>query len=265
VKLGVDYDYFLCFPKKTGIEQVEAYTERLLEFKNDLESAFGVRISEKDLREAIDLYNETRRLQRKLYDLRKTPNPPLSGADTLAVMMAGSTMQRREYNKLLAELLEDVKEQENYCEYPLRVFVYGGEIDSIPFLELIESQGALIVGDSLGYGYRAVAEDVKNTGNALYDLAYNLIIDRPEPRLFGTADERQSLVETQMKEFNASAVIVPCIQNCDYWGFEKFNFGAYAKQHDIPTLDLSIEYDFENSGQIKTRVQAFVETCSEGR
>lgn len=264
--LGLSYGHFLCFPKKAGAEQAERFEGELVQFAESLEAAFGAEITEEKLRAAIGLHNETRRLQRALYELRKLPNPPLSGAEMLSVMMAGTAMPHEEYNALLTQLLADCTDAEGHTGYPLRVFLYGGEIDSVPLLELIESQGALVVGDSLGYGYRSAFADVGDTGDALADLARYMVADRPgEPRVFGTAQSRQDFVRGQMAAFGADAVILPHLPNCDYWGWEKFNFGLYAKANGIPLLDLSVEYVFADSGQMKTRVQAFVETLAEGR
>lgn len=263
--IGVPYAHFMRYPKKTGTEQVANFRAELAGFIASLEAAFGVTITEGKLRSAIVLHNETRRLQRALYELRKLPNPPLTGAEMLSVMLAGTAMPHEQYNALLTQLLADCAGAEGHTGYPLRVFLYGGEIDSAPFVELVESQGALVVGDSLGYGYRSAYADVRDSGDALYDLAQYMVVDRPgEPRVFGTAQSRQDFVAEQMTAFDASAVILPHLPNCDFWGFEKFNFGAYAKAAGIPVLPLSIEYIFSDAGQMKTRVQAFVETLSEG-
>lgn len=262
-KVETGYSYFLCFPKKTGAEQAQVYRERLEGFKASLEEAFGVELTDEKIRAAIDLHNETRRLQRALYDLRKRPDPPISGADALAVMLAGTCMPKTEYNELLARLLKDCAGAEGIAGSPLRVIVYGGELDSIPLMEMIESQGALIVGDSLGLGYRSCADDVKDTGDPLYDLAAYMVLDHGDPRLFGTAESRAEFVFEQLEACGAAAVIMPTIPMCDLWGYERSIFGSTAKRNGVPVLDLSVEYAVEESGQIKTRVQAFVETLSE--
>lgn len=263
--LGIDYGYFMRFPKKAGAEQVENYLSQLVKFRESIEAAFGVEITDAKLRAAITLHNETRRLQRELYELRRLPNPPITGAEVLSVMMAATSMPRDKYNAVLGELIEDCKRSEGHTDYKLRAFVYGGEFDSVSFLEMVEGQGVLVVGDSLGFGYRAAFSDIGDTGDPLYDIAYNLVMERPaEPRIFGTADSRQDFVRDQMEEFGASAVILPHLPMCDFWGFEKHNFDAYAKANNIPVLSLSVEYLFGDTGQMKTRVQAFVETFSEG-
>jgi benzoyl-CoA reductase/2-hydroxyglutaryl-CoA dehydratase subunit BcrC/BadD/HgdB len=82
--------------------------------------------------------------------------------------------------------------------------------------------------------------------------------------VFGTAEARQAYVEQVMRDAGASGVILTHLPMCDFWGFEKHNFDAYAGEHDIPVLSLNVDYIVANTGQMATRVQAFVETLSDG-
>ena len=86
-------------------------------FKERLEKHFAVKISDERLREAIRLHNQTRRLQRRLYDLRKRKNPPITGAETMAVMVAGTAMANVQYNELLKQLLDDISDLEGNVDY----------------------------------------------------------------------------------------------------------------------------------------------------
>ena len=75
----------LSLPKKTGPKQVAWYQEELGHLRTALESHFRVDISDERLWESIILHNETRRLQRQLYDLRKGEQPPITGAATARI------------------------------------------------------------------------------------------------------------------------------------------------------------------------------------
>lgn len=56
--------------------------------KASLEEFLGEEITEEALQRAIRVYNETRALLRKLYELRKADAPPITGAETLDVILA---------------------------------------------------------------------------------------------------------------------------------------------------------------------------------
>jgi hypothetical protein len=44
----------------------------------------------------------------RIYELRKRKSPSITGAETLAVMVAGSAMSREHYNQLLKKLLDEL-------------------------------------------------------------------------------------------------------------------------------------------------------------
>lgn len=257
--IDVPFAKLINFPKKKGEAQADFYAFGLRDLLSAIETHFQTQVSEDDLRASINKYNKARALQRELYEMRKSEKPPLSGTDMLAVMLAQSAMPIDDYVELLKQLIVDCKSAPGIGEYSMRAFVYGGEIDSLPLMEAIESTGALVVGDYLGIGYRSCLHDVPDTGDALRDLATHAIMLRPEPRLWGTMNERQQLVERLAKECGADGVILPAITFCDHWTWEQYNFELYAKEAGIPLLNLDMEYLLNATGQMKTRVQAFAE------
>lgn len=264
-EIKTPYMHFLIFPKKRGKEQVERYHRELEFFKKSLEESFGVKITDVKLSEAIKLHNETRKLQRRIYELRRQESPKITGADLHAVMVVAESMPRKIYNDLLKELIADLEAFEGYKNYGARLVVVGGEIDEPKFLEAIESQGCIVVDDSLGYGYRAIAVDVREDRDPLTALAQYQVVERPAcPRICGTTFERDELIKNITERSNASGVISVRLPFCDEWSFEQVNLMKYLKPLGIPHMPLDVEYILEGTGQLKTRVQAFVEAISEG-
>lgn len=260
-KIKTPYMHFLVFPKKSGNEQVEVYRKELASLRTSLEEYFDVRITDERLWAAIKLHNETRRLQRKLYDLRKSDTPPITGAETLATMVAGTAMPREQYNSLLAQVLKDCAHTEGHSNHTSRIMLVGGEIDNPRLIEAIESQGGLVVADSLGYGSRSIRNDVNTEGDPLTALAHYQLVDRPpDPRVYGTSFARNDYVKKIAQDFNVDGVISVRLPQCDHWGLEQVNLSKYLRQNRIPHLALETEYILGSVGQLKTRVQAFLES-----
>jgi benzoyl-CoA reductase/2-hydroxyglutaryl-CoA dehydratase subunit BcrC/BadD/HgdB len=258
--------HFLSFPKKSGPEQAEAYAKEIAGFRKSLGEHFHVEITDERLREAIGLHNETRRLQRELYALRKNVAPPITGTETLAVMIAGSAMPRERYNALLGRLIEDCRRAEGQTGHKARVMVVGGEIDDPRFIAAIENQGSLVVADSLGYGSRSCMRDVDTAGDPVTALARYQVMERPaDPRIFGTTFARNDYVMTMAREFRVDGVVSVRLPQCDHWGFEQVNLAKHLKKNHLPHLSLEIEYILGGVGQMKTRVQAFLERIAEAR
>jgi benzoyl-CoA reductase/2-hydroxyglutaryl-CoA dehydratase subunit BcrC/BadD/HgdB len=256
----------LSLPRKAGEEQVAWFREELEVLKGAMEEHFGEAITSERLREAIRLHNETRRLLRKLYDIRKTQTPPVSGAEVLAVSVAVTALPKAEANRLLTGLLKDLEGKEGAGGHRARLMVMGGELDDPAYLEVIEDLGALVVTDSLCFGARMCWKDVdEGDPDPLAALAQFYVAERPScPRVFGRYEQRASLVREMIREFAVDGVVLERLSFCDLWGFEKFTIENDFREWGIPLLSLDREYLLSGVGQLRTRVQAFLETIGEG-
>jgi len=165
-KVDTPLPIMLSLPKMTTDTQVEWYKDELTNLKEALEKNLGITITDDKLREAIKTHNETRHLLRQLYDLRKKDNPPITGAETLAVVVASTCMPRAEFNQMLKELLEDLKGAEGIKDYKVRLMLVGSILDDPNYVKVIEDMGGLVVTDSLCFGTRIFWTDVLHPGQA---------------------------------------------------------------------------------------------------
>lgn len=275
------YSHLICFPKRRGDELEAAHLAgEYRKFAESLEEAFGVKITDESLKAAIEACNEKRALLMRLHALRGAAVPPISGSQMLAVGIAATCSPLDKLIPLLKELVEAceaavaesaAEPAEDGCpacakERTARVVLYGGELDSLPFVEAIESQGAQIVGDSLGgYGRRQADMQVATEGDPYENLARAYLQGRPaEPRLHGTRAERWAYLESVAEEVHADGYIQVHVPLCDLWSYERLMFDVEVANKGLRCLDLDTEYIFANAGQTRTRVQAFVETLTEG-
>jgi len=261
-KLEIPFAHIMALPKQTREPQVEWYRDELMTFKESLEKHFGVEITDERLWEVIRLHNETRHLQRRLYELRKGESPPITGAETLAVMVAGTAMPKERYNQLLGELLDEASQWDGHADYRARLMILGGILDDPAYVKVIEGQGGLVVTDSLCFGSRIVWEEVdEGAGEPIAALARYYLVDRPQcPRMFGEEARRREFVRNMIREFKVDGVIGERLVFCDYWTGEQFMLGKGLKDEGIPFLKLDREYLLGGVGQLRTRVQAFLET-----
>ena len=254
---------FLCLisvPHKIDDDLIAWYRDELLRFKESIEKTFGVEITEARLRNAIDTYNETRYLLRKLYDLRKEKTPPLTGAETLSVIVAGFSLPKGKYNELLRQLLNELGERKGISNYRARLMIAGsGGLDNPAYLQVMEELGGLIVTDSLCFGSRYFWEPVETEGDLLYGLAKSYL-NRPScPRMVGNAGERCDFVKQMVRDFNVDGVVFQRIRYCDLWGGQLLTMEKEMKESSIPMLSIDREYALGAVGQLRTRVQAFLE------
>jgi len=257
-----DFIEMMSLPRKTGPDQVGWYTDELAMLKDKVGKHFGVEITDDRLWKAIKLHNETRRLQKKLYELRKQEKPPITGAETLAVMVAGTAMPKEQYNEKLRELLDELSGTEGPGSHRARLLIVGGILDDPAYVKVIEDQGGLVVTDSTCFGSRLIWVEVdENASDPVAALAQYYLTDRPScPRMYGEHDNRAQYVIDMCREFNCDGVIGERLIFCDSWLVEHYMLGQDLKAAGIPMLKLDREYLTSGIGQLRTRVQAFLET-----
>ncbi len=255
----------MALPKKVGEQQVEWYKEEIEILKKSLEEHFDVAVTEERLRSAIALHNQTRALQRRFYELRKAKNPPISGADALAVMVAATGMPKQHYNELLTSLIEELSTADGGSgngDYRARLMIVGSELDDPEYIRTIEEQGGLVVTDSICFGTRTMWADVdESADDPLEALARYYIQERPScPRMNEDQHRRSSFLRELIDAFEVDGVIGERMLFCDVWCAEHYMNNMDFKEHGIPFLQLDREYVMSARGQLRTRVQAFLES-----
>jgi benzoyl-CoA reductase/2-hydroxyglutaryl-CoA dehydratase subunit BcrC/BadD/HgdB len=261
-QLDTPFVKIMSLPKKSGPRQVEWFRSELAILKDELETQFGIEITDDKLREAIKLHNESRRLLREMYDLRKSENPPLTGAEALAITVASTASPPAHFNQLLKELLDDVKNVEGNSDYRARLMILGGELDDPGFLSVIEDLGALVVTDSLCFGSRLLWKDVdESIDDPLRALAQYQVNERPScARMFTEYEKRSEYVHKMLSEYKVDGAIFARLTFCEVWGFEQYSMVNDFKEWNIPLLCIDHEYILSGVGQLRTRFQAFLET-----
>lgn len=261
-KLSTPFQHYLNIPHKCDEVQIEWYRGELAIFKEKLEKHFSVEISDVRLWEAIKIHNETRDLQRQLYALRMRESPPITGGEALSIIIASTAMPKDKYNKLLKRLLDTVGDQDGHSDYKARLMIVGGSLDDPAYLKVIEGLGGLVVTDLLCFGSRAFWYSVDETArDPLEALArYNLYNRVPCARMVGQYPRILSFIKDMVKTFKVDGVVFELMKFCDVWGAVSKLLRRDMREAGIPFLVLEREYMMSGVGQLKTRVQAFLET-----
>jgi benzoyl-CoA reductase subunit C len=257
--------HFISIPHKAGSDGANNwYRDEVSNFKESIESFFAIKISEEALNDAINVHNESRSLLRKLYELRQVGNPPITGAESLSVILAATTTPKEQYNQLLRKLLEELKGREGISGYRARLMIVGSEYDDPAYTKIIEDLGGLVVTDALCFGSRYFWEPVKIQKDLLGGLAKSYL-NRPScPRMSDRVTERADFLREMAERFKVDGVVFQKIRYCDLWGGESIYLEKRLKELNIPLLSIEREYRLSGVGQLKTRIQAFLERIERG-
>lgn len=225
-----------------------------------LETAFGKKISQDDLRKSIRVYNKTRNLMRQIAELRKNDPPPLTGAEFLRLALAGMSIPREQFNQKLEVLIPELKERKSGEAGRPRLMIVGGACDLPDFVEFVERKGAVIVADSLCFGTRHYEGIIEEGGeDPVRAIAQRYISRSACPSIINGFDHNYALYRKTIEDWNVQGVLCARLKFCDHWGGARKMLADELHSRNLPLLDLEREYSTSGSGQISTRVQAFLE------
>ena len=259
------FSYQLIYPHATNAECANYFREQLAKMKAALETHFSVRITDQKLWDAIALCNETRTLQQQLYALRHVESPPITGSETVAVMVAGSSMPKAEYNADLKTLLGELRgAPASDKHYRARLMLVGSGHDDPSICEIAEDLGALVVSDFTCFGGKMICGGVAvSGGDPLQALADYQVLVRPFcPKVLGSHTNIKKAVFDMVAASRADGVVGQNFSCCDTWGGELYSLAAELREAGLPYLKLEREYVPDSKGQLQTRLQALIETIT---
>jgi len=257
---GSFYLHFLDVPFKTDALAVEWMTVQLDRFKRSLEDHFQVTITDDALRRSIKTYNEKRRLLKSLYELRKKEAPPITGAEVLGICIASTSMPVEEFNQLLKQMLDELEGRAGFSDYRARLLLAGGDLEDPAYIRVIEELGGLVVTDLLCFGLRAFWDLVDEDSKPIAALAKRYLQRSIScPRMIDY-QRRLKFIRDLAQEFRVDGTIVARMKFCDNWACDGAMIQQQAKREGTRSLLLEREYLMTAVGQMRTRVQAFLET-----
>lgn len=261
---STDYQYMVTLPHSIYDEGFDWYREELFRFSEDLRRDFTPKFSDDELRNAVTVYNESKRLVKELYELRKMDEVPISGTDALKIVLSAGLMPRDRFNELLREGLEEIKEQKKITDYKARIMVGGSELDNPQLFKIIEDLGAVVVTDTLCSGSRSFQDlvDTPVNGDPFEAIARSYYYSNPCPRMMGQFDRRCAYTEQTAMNANADGIILQRIVFCDNHAVDSVMIADELQPKGIPVLTLDRDHMLSDVGRLKTRIEAFIERIS---
>ena len=234
------------------------YRQELERFRAAMEQLSGRKITNEKLRQAIELHNETRALLKELYSLRKQNPPLISGEEALDIVMAVSVLPKGQANALLTQLLGEVRAREAPDSVGPRLLITGSIMDDPALIRLVEEQGAVVVADDLCTTTKYFWHEVEQHEDCIEAL-YRFENRRPLCACTHPAEARLEYLLELIDEFAAEGVIYFNLKYCYPLAYEAPLFKQELEARDIATSILEVGHDMSGHGQLRTRIQAFVE------
>ncbi len=267
--LPYSYFHFVNIPTVCVESSFEFFHAELNTFKKSLEKFTKKAIPHDDLNRTIRIYNENRGKVRTLYEFRKSDPPLISGTELTMVLTVGSSLPIEESNLLFDQVIEEIRQRGTspFHRGP-RIFLDGACLDHIELIKLIEELGGHVVADTLCNGARDHLPLTEEGEDPLNALAHRYLGKINCPKTYrenkagnfeGDIANRFGDIGAYTKEFKVDGAILYIYKYCDPFGFEVPARKAYYQSLQVPLLHLEDIYSAGTMGQLRTRIQAFLE------
>lgn len=251
-----------------GNFELEYYTDRLRALKDRLQVFTGNKITNKSIRESIDLYNRMRGLLKKISLIRRAPGSLFSALDFVklnhASFYADPVFMVDALASVYHKLIE--KQQAARVDAP-RLLLLGPNMGDGDYrvLELVEAAGGEVVIEELCEGIRYYWHTVENNGDPFESMAKAYLRDRvPCAFMRYSAKKRLDFILKLVTDFNVSGIIWYELLKCETYDAESYFFARQMEERNIPMLILETEYAEGDASQLKLRIDAFIEILKGG-
>lgn len=250
-----------------GEDAIELWKNEMIRFKSYLEKQFNVEITDEKLKAAIKLMNRERSAMKKLHKLNAHKPAPMTGTDMmLAQWLKGFNVDKEAGIELIERVIKEVEEQMSkgiyaFDEKAPRILLTGCPIGSgsEKVLKILEESGASVVALENCTGYKGLDVMVDENKDPITAIAEKYL--STPCSCMSNNNGRLDLIERLAKEYQVDGVVDLTWQACHTYNIESFTVKNFVKDKlNLPFIQIETDYSDSDAGQIKTRVEAFIET-----
>ena len=260
--------YIMDLPQMKSPEGRSLLKAEYSRFKKAIEKLTGITIDAARLRKGIEIVNNKRSAIHRLSSLRKADPSPISGLDALLANQVffydDPTRFTKSVNNICDELEVRIKKGQGVFPRGTPRILISGCPMAVPNWKLpwiIENSGAVIVGEESCVGERGTRNLTDNSG-LTEDALMEAIVDRyfkVDCAIFTPNQDRLDHIIEMVKTYKADGVIHYSLQFCQPYITESMIVEKELQSKGIPAIRIDTDYSMEDVGQLKTRIEAFVE------
>lgn len=232
-----------------------------------LHEKFGIDTSDAAIRKAVEEHNRVCSLIRRIGEYRKEENPRITGYEYHIITMATYAAPKYLLLEKLEETLEELKTRKPDTKNPYRarVVLVGSEVDDVDVVRLMEECGAYVCADRFCYGSFPGRDTIElnEEEDALTQICRQYMYRGQCARYMNQdkIQDRRKYVDRLAKEYHADGIVYQQMKFCDPWAYERMlGTQILRDEYHYPVLSIDRPYAVGQSGQLRTRVQAFVES-----
>ncbi|MFW6415153.1 MAG: 2-hydroxyacyl-CoA dehydratase subunit D [Thermodesulfobacteriota bacterium] len=266
--LDSGFVYNLDVPRRWDKHAEEFFRKGLQDLRDCLQSLTGRRIRDEDVSYAVDTVNCTRILMQRLFDLRFQDPELLSGEEVLSLCRISTTSDKKKFNICLQQFLQELSGWDNAPERNKagykRIMLYGNIVEDGSIYFLVEQAGGEVVLDDHCLSSRHFDLLVEEQLPPLQGIAQRYLQKCSCPRMQGMQERVDRIVENIL-HCRCDGLIIHSLKFCDLLQSELPRLERVLKSKGIEFLHIERENLAEDPGQLKTRIEAFMEVLGRKR
>jgi benzoyl-CoA reductase/2-hydroxyglutaryl-CoA dehydratase subunit BcrC/BadD/HgdB len=237
-------------------------------FRTAVEELTGVPITADSLKQAIRTVNAKRTAIHRLATLRKADPAPISGLDALLANQVffydNPERFTESVNRICDELKQRIELKQGAFPAGTPRILLSGCPQAVPNWKLpfiVETSGAVIVGEESCVGERGARNLTDDSGETVEEML-EAVVDRyyqVDCAIFTPNPQRLAHIEEMAAAYQADGVIHYGLQFCQPYLMESLPVEKALEDSGLPCLRIETDYSMEDAGQLKTRVEAFIE------
>jgi benzoyl-CoA reductase subunit C len=262
---GRNHDYpcqILYLPQNANSRGSTDYlTHEYTRLRGVIEQVSGNAITDEALRASIGLYNRSRALVRRLYDLKRETPWKVAAEDAYALVAVGGRLPVEEHIALLEAVIPQLEARENKAEDRVRV-VFEGAFCEQPPLDLIRMVGrsCYIVDDDFLIGLRWLTSDVPESDEPVRALAHAYLEQSSySPVQHDDRKPKEHMLLRRVEGASAGAVVLTAAKMCEPGLEEQVAYTVALDGEKVPYFLSEFEEGMSNFGSLELQVDTFVE------
>jgi predicted CoA-substrate-specific enzyme activase len=253
--------YPLTVPRKFSPEAVDYMKKQILSLKTFIEETCQTTIEEEKLRTVGHRYNEARILIREYNTLLAAANFP-NPAAIIGRQMEQFWQSGQVTTGILADLRRKIQLVKGLDPLPNqgpRILLAGGIIPDIKFYHIFDNIKCHMVYNHTSSGNKFSETLLDLEEPDIYLALARRCLSPYTPRAMDPA-LRMAKIKELVDRYNVKGIIFNLTKFCVYYTFEAVLLKEYCEHWRIPLLVLETDFTGKSLGQLKTRVEAFIET-----
>ncbi len=267
--------YVLEVPPSKDSEEARQYWQRIVKkMVRKLEKVTGNKLSRRKLKRSIKEVASAQSEFRRFMRLRKN-SPVIYGKDALLVTNSYFFDDIKNWTEKLGilndELEERIKREARVTGPRTPRILLTGSPSIFPNMRtpiLIEKLGGIIVYEEFCSSSRMLSDTVAVDEWFLYDMVPAIADRYLKPSTcpnFTPNNDRIRKILHVMKDYKVDGVVYQTFTGCQLYDMESRKISRELENAGYPVLNIEVDYNPKDSGQLTTRLEAFLESIKENK